>query len=58
MFLQSKRLVAAARELRDQGLEQVNPGPYLPKSAGKYDISRQLHEPMRDAKQTPLLTAA
>jgi hypothetical protein len=36
------KLVAAARELRDRWLEQVNSGLYLPESAGKYDISRTL----------------
>jgi hypothetical protein len=50
---------AAARELRDRWLEQVNAAPLL--SEGKYDVSRQLQEPATESKQTPpprLLTAA
>ena len=35
------RMVAAARELRDRWLEQVNSsGPMLP--GGKYDVTRQI----------------
>ena len=32
--------VAAARELRDRWLEQVNPNRYLPATAAKYDVRR------------------
>jgi len=35
------RLVAAARELRDRWLEEVNAGRYLPAAEGKYEVSRQ-----------------
>ena len=34
------KLVAAARELRDRWLEQVNAGAYVLEDAGKYDVSR------------------
>ena len=37
------KLVAAARELRDKYLEQINTTPLLP--AGKYDVSRALPGP-------------
>jgi len=53
------RLVAAARELRDRWLEQVNATPVL--SQGKYDVSRQLEARLTTTatvKQTPLLPAA
>ena len=36
------RLVAAARELRDRWLEQVNSGQYLPEAEGRYDVSRAI----------------
>ena len=36
------KYVAAARELRDRYLEQVNIDRMLPASQGKYDVSRQL----------------
>jgi len=36
------RLVAAARELRDRWLEQVNATPFL--AQGKYDVSRAIGE--------------
>ena len=37
------KLIAAARELRDRYIEQINAGLLLPPSAcGKYDVSRQL----------------
>lgn len=36
------KLVAAARELRDRWLEQVNSGQYLPAAEGKYQITRAL----------------
>ena len=34
------RLVAAARELKDRWLEQINSGQYLPQGNGKYEVSR------------------
>ena len=53
------KLVAAARELRDRYLEQVNSERLLPAANGKYDVSRQLHAPATETKQTRrLLTAA
>jgi hypothetical protein len=36
------RLVAAARELRDRWLEQVNADPSALSSQGKYDVSKGL----------------
>jgi len=36
------RLVAAARELRDRWLEQVNSGEHPQEASGKYDVSRTL----------------
>ena len=37
------KYVAAARELRDRYLEQMNSGALLPPAAqGKYDVSRQI----------------
>jgi hypothetical protein len=46
------RLVAAARELRDRWLEQVNrEGFALP--AGKYDVSRSIEAAQTEAKQMP-----
>jgi hypothetical protein len=40
------RLVAAARELRDRWMEEINSGRYLPESNGKYAISRAIeHSP-------------
>ncbi len=38
------RHVAAARELRDRWLEEVNAGRHLPASEGKYEISRSISE--------------
>jgi len=35
--------VAAARELRDRWMEEINAGRYLPVSNGKYEVSRALH---------------
>ncbi len=37
--------VAAARELRDRWLEEVNAGRYLPAANGKYDVSRAIEGP-------------
>jgi len=34
------RLVAAARELKDRWLEEINSGRYLPMANGKYEVSR------------------
>jgi hypothetical protein len=49
------KLVAAARELRDRWLEEVNAGRYLPGASGaKYDVTR-LIEPV--AQPAPLLEA-
>lgn len=36
------KYLAAARELRDRYLEQVNTGRLLPESSGKYDVGRAL----------------
>jgi hypothetical protein len=42
-FKNDPKMVAAARELRDRYIEQINQGLLLPPSAcGKYDVSRQL----------------
>jgi hypothetical protein len=38
------RLVAAARELKDRWLEEINSGRYLPMGNGKYEVSRALGE--------------
>ena len=38
------QLVAAARELKDRWLEQVNAGLYLPVENGKYDVRRLVDE--------------
>jgi ribosomal protein S18 acetylase RimI-like enzyme len=50
------KLVAAARELRDRWMEQVNSGQYLPAAQGKYEVSRSLVAP--EPKQPMLLPAA
>ena len=52
------RLVAAARELRDRYLEEVNSGRHalgaaLPGGAGKYDVTRALPEAALDTKHRP-----
>jgi hypothetical protein len=51
------KLVAAARELRDRWLEQVDGSPLV--SQGKYEVSRQPGATSRNVnvKQTPLLEA-
>src|SRR6185436_10540934 len=36
------KLIAAARELRDRWMEEVNSGRFLPESNGKYEVSRQI----------------
>jgi hypothetical protein len=38
------RLVAAARELKDRWLEEINSGRYLPMANGKYEVSRGIGE--------------
>jgi hypothetical protein len=40
-------LIAAARELRDRWLEQVNTGQFVIESQGKYDVSRWIDEDAR-----------
>jgi hypothetical protein len=35
--------VAAARELRDRWMEEINSGRYLPEARAKYEVSRALH---------------
>jgi hypothetical protein len=56
------KYIAAARELRDRYLEEMNaPGSdfSLPPAAhGKYDVSRQLESAPTELEQTPLLDAA
>ncbi len=49
------RLVAAARELRDRWLEQVNTHGDALLPQGKYDVSRQLEGEVIHPKQLPLL---
>lgn len=52
------QLVAAARELRDRWLDEVNAGRYLPTAANaKYDVTRQI-APSPTALPTALLLAA
>lgn len=58
------KFIAAARELRDRYLEQVNSGgaagTLLPAANGKYNVSRQLEAPPAPAQIKPaaLLDAA
>jgi len=56
------KYIAAARELRDRFLEQVNADRLLPGTQGKYDVSRQLQSAPGAAptelNQTRLLKAA
>ena len=54
------KYIAAARELRDRYLEQINtPGErMLPAAHGKYDVSRQLEAAPTQLNQLPLLKAA
>jgi hypothetical protein len=51
------RLVAAARELKDRWLEEMNSGRYLPMGKGKYEVSRlagdQLMQTEGDLRGTP-----
>jgi hypothetical protein len=49
------RLLAAARELKDRWLEQVNADPSVLEPAGKYDVARALPERQSSAARiTPL----
>jgi hypothetical protein len=48
------KLIAAARELRDQYLERVNTSEQAPRPRGKYDVSRAIVAPERPL---PLLKA-
>ena len=41
-FVAGDNHVAAARELRDRYLDEVNSGRCLLEGSGKYDVSRQL----------------
>jgi hypothetical protein len=60
------RLVAAARELKDRWLEEVNGGLYPPEARGKYDVTRAIEGPgatqqigtIPGAKELPLSIAA
>ena len=52
------KFIAAARELRDRYLEEVNSGRMLPSANGKYDVSRQLDAAPSKLQQSPLLDAA
>jgi hypothetical protein len=51
------KYVAAARELRDRWLEQVNADPSSLLSDGKYDVNRALESPERMAVISPLAPA-
>lgn len=59
-FKNDPKLVAAARELRDRYIDQINAGLLLPPSAcGKYDVSRQLAPGVAlQAAEMKLLNAA
>ena len=57
------KFIAAARELRDRYLEEVNTGRILPAAQGKYDVSRPRMLPAApfasaELKRVPLLDAA
>ncbi|MCC6682204.1 MAG: hypothetical protein IT445_14985 [Phycisphaeraceae bacterium] len=52
------KYVAAARELRDRFLEQVNTARLLPGAQGKYDVSRSLEAAPSQLDSTPRLEAA
>jgi hypothetical protein len=47
------RLVAAARELKDRWLEEINSGRYLPMANGKYEVSRGIEGPVEIAAIEP-----
>jgi hypothetical protein len=42
------RLVAAARELKDRWLEEINSGQYLPMANGKYEVCRGIEGPRQE----------
>lgn len=53
------KLVAAARELRDRYIEQINEGRLLPPNAnGKYEVSRQLEAAPSAMKVAPVAPIA
>jgi hypothetical protein len=52
------RLKAAARELKDRWLEQVNRNGMAIEARGKYDVSRQIQRQQEAMEHLPLLTAA
>ena len=52
------RLVAAARELRDRWLEQVNRNGLSLEARGKYELSQQIQRRQDAAENLPLLPAA
>jgi hypothetical protein len=52
------RLVAAARELKDRWLEEINSGRYLPMGNGKYEVSRGIERKPEAREDRPLLVAA
>jgi hypothetical protein len=45
--------IAAARELRDRWMEEVNSGRFLPADSGKYEVSRALPERASAEKSQP-----
>ena len=51
-------LIAAARELRDRWLEQVEENPALLLSHGKYDVARELEGPLPQVVEVRALPAA
>ena len=58
-FKHDPKMVAAARELRDRYIEEINAGRMLPPSAsGKYDVSRQLEAAPSAMKVAPVPGAA
>jgi hypothetical protein len=56
------KLIAAARELRDRWLEEVNKGTdggrFLPQESAKYDIARQIAQAIPARKPAKVLRAA
>ncbi len=52
------RLVAAARELKDRWLEEINSGRHLPMGQGKYEVSRGIEGRVEPTRKMPLLAAA
>jgi hypothetical protein len=51
------KYVAAARELRDRWLEQVNAGRYLPATAAKYEVSRTSTSPVESLDESTSVSA-